>query len=182
MEHFSSCLAHCSRLEAVLGPLDSAEQPVFPVVLGRKPQLLQGGDNSLEKENREPQVGGGMRDTLLSSHQRAPSVLGRPPASQRSLPSPGRDGHRKVAIEGVGEAVQLACGNVRVYYLDGSSLILRSATATVDYFLPSPGGGGAWCTYTSSDMPEGVRAKMAGIPRVLQCLRGEQGGRPASVR
>ena len=35
--------------------------------------------------------------------------------------------------------------NVRIYYTDGASLIIKSTEVdAVDYFRPSPGGGGAW--------------------------------------
>ena len=38
-----------------------------------------------------------------------------------------------------------AGNNVRIYYTDGASLIIKSTEVdAVDYFRPSPGGGGAW--------------------------------------
>jgi len=183
--HFSFALGHCTRIEASLAALDTADHPAFPAIIGRRPPgdlATQGNNNSWEKENRAPEVR--MRETALSC--RASSV-GRPAASQRSLPSPGREAQRKVAVPGVGEAVLLPCGNVRIYYTDGSSLIVRSAATSVDYFTPSPGGGGAWSTHSQGAMPEVVRRRMAEVPRVLELLLGQgRGGgappRPASVR
>ena len=42
-----------------------------------------------------------------------------------------------------------AGNNVRIYYTDGASLIIKSTEVdAVDYFRPSPGGGGAWVRET----------------------------------
>jgi hypothetical protein len=137
-------------------------------------------NNSLEKENRDPEVAARMRETALST---CPSAAGRPGASQRSLPG-SRPGQRRVAVEGLGEAVLLPHGNVRVYYTDGSSLILRDSATAVDFFTPCLGGGGAWATYDKALLPPAVLARMAGMPRVLELLLGEgdRPARPASVR
>ena len=105
IQHFNFALAHCSRIESSLASLDNPDQPAFPIIIGRRPTgELTVSNNSMEKENREPEVK--MRETALSC--RASSV-GTRPHSQRSLP---REGQRKVSgaatgVEGVHQAVLL---------------------------------------------------------------------------
>eukprot|EP00090_Calanus_glacialis_P002905 TRINITY_DN12122_c0_g1_i4.p1 TRINITY_DN12122_c0_g1~~TRINITY_DN12122_c0_g1_i4.p1 ORF type:complete len:895 (-),score=358.86 TRINITY_DN12122_c0_g1_i4:158-2842(-) len=189
LSQLSSSYDHCTRVESLLTQVDTPSQPAFPIILGRKPLAMEHvTNNSLEKENRAPQgVGQGMLDTMLSKvTTTSPS-----PHYQRSLPghqSPSLpDNTRKVTIPGVGVAMQLHNGNVRVNYQDSSCLVLRSQSSSVDYYQPSPGGPqhGTWLVYDSSNLPEGVKAKLAEMPKILELLMGGGGsvvGRPASVR
>ena len=72
--------------------------------------------------------------------------------------------------------------NVRIYYTDGASLIIKSTEVdAVDYFRPSSGGGGAWVrfmwhqvleinvvaqvTFSKAQMPEEVMRRMGSVPR-----------------
>jgi len=73
---------------------------------------------------------------------------------------------------------------VRIYYTDGASLIIKSTEVdAVDYFRPSPGGGGAWVTFSKAQMPEEVMRRMGSVPRVIEALLGQHiPPRPASVR
>eukprot|EP00092_Neocalanus_flemingeri_P027274 GFUD01029578.1.p1 GENE.GFUD01029578.1~~GFUD01029578.1.p1 ORF type:complete len:936 (-),score=285.22 GFUD01029578.1:126-2933(-) len=187
LTHLSSSYEHCSRVESLLSQVDttSTSQPSFPIILGRKPTHMEHvSNNSLEKENRAPQkVGQGMADTMLSK------MTTTSPHYQRSLPghTPSiPDNTRKVTIPGVGVAMQLQDGNVRVNYHDSSCLVLRSQSSSVDYYQPSPGGPqhGTWLVFDSSNLPEGVKDKLAEMPKILELLMaGQPGqGRPASVR
>lgn len=71
---------------------------------------------------------------------------------------------------------------MRIYYTDGASLIIKSTEVdAVDYFRPSPGGGGAWVscmwhrvveinfdvqvTFSKAQMPEEVMRRMGSVPR-----------------
>ena len=56
MAELTSCYQHCLDVEAANAPMDSLTTPVFPLVLGRKPQHLEAApsNDSLEKENRAP--------------------------------------------------------------------------------------------------------------------------------
>lgn len=73
---------------------------------------------------------------------------------------------RTVRIPEVGVASQLPDGNVRVNYDDGSSLVLRSNSANVE-FCPR---GGQWTEYAQENMPAYVRAKLEQMPLVLDRL------------
>jgi len=188
LTHLSSSYEHCSRVESLLSQVDTTttSQPAFPIILGRKPiHMEHASNNSLEKENRAPQgIGQGMVDTMLSK------VTATSPHYQRSLPGQPpslSDNTRKVTIPGVGMAMQLQDGNVRVNYHDSSCLVLRSQSTSVDYYQPSPGGPqhGTWLVYDSSNLPEGVKIKLAEMPKILELLMAGQQpgqGRPASVR
>jgi len=189
LSQLSSSYDHCTRVESLLTQVDTPSQPAFPIILGRKPLAMENvTNNSLEKENRAPQgVGQGMLDTMLS---KVTTTSPSPHHYQRSLPghqSPSLpDNTRKVTIPGVGVAMQLQNGNVRVNYQDSSCLVLRSQCSSVDYYQPSPGGPqhGTWLVYDSSNLPEGVKTKLAEMPKILELLMGGQSvvGRPASVR
>lgn len=56
MAELAACYHHCLAVEASNAPLDGPTTPVFPLVLGRKPQHLEAApsNDSLEKENRAP--------------------------------------------------------------------------------------------------------------------------------
>jgi len=179
-----SSYSHCSRVETLLCELNSPATPAFPIILGRKPLHIEHvSNNSLEKENRAPQgLGQGMMDTILSK------VTTTSPQYQRSLPGQSEQ-TRKVSIPGVGVAMQLPDGNVRVNYDDSSCLVLRSQSGSlVDYFQPSKVGpqDGQWLVYDSSNLPIGVKIKLAEMPKILELLKVGQPGtgqsRPASVR
>ena len=138
IQHFNFALAHCSRIESSLASLDNPDQPAFPIIIGRRPTGdLAVSNNSMEKENREPEVK--MRETALSC--RASSVGGGArPHSQRSLP---REGQRKVSgaatgVEGVHQAVLLPGDHIQhclkrrccnLYLLQGT--MCGSTTRTV---------------------------------------------------
>jgi len=182
LSQLTSSYSHCSRVETLLCQVDSPAQPAFPIILGRKPLHVEHvSNNSLEKENMAPQgVGQGMKDTMLSK------VTTTSPHYQRSLPDQS-DQTRKVSITGVGVAIQLPDGNVRVNYNDSSCLVLRSQPdGLVDYYQPSPAGPqyGQWLVYDSSNLPAGVKIKLAEMPKILELLKAGQPGqsRPASVR
>ena len=108
IQHFNFALAHCSRIESSLASLDNPDQPAFPIIIGRRPTgELAVSNNSMEKENREPEVK--MRETALSCRASSVGGGGARPHSQRSLP---REGQRKVSgaatgVEGVHQAVLL---------------------------------------------------------------------------
>ena len=80
----------------------------------------------------------------------------------------GHQKMRSVRIEGLGVATQLSDGNVRVNYLDGSCLVLRAQSDTVEYCPVS--AGGQWQVFTQSSMPATVRTKLASMPLVLETL------------
>jgi len=185
LTHLSSSYAHCMKVLSLLTDMDTPSLPAFPVTLGRKPLAMEHVvNNSWEKENRAPQgVVQGMADTMLSKVTTASS-----PCYQHSLPgrqSPSfPDTTRKVAIPGVGVAMQLPDGNVRVNYQDSSCLVLRSQSNNVDYYQPSPGGAhhGTWQVFDQSNMPSYVKAKLEQMPKILELLKGGGVTRPASVR
>ena len=57
IQHFNFASAHCSRIESSLVSLDNPDQPAFPIIIGRRPTgELAVYNNSMEKENREPEV------------------------------------------------------------------------------------------------------------------------------
>lgn len=191
LSHLTSSYEHCTRVESLLSQVDTGSQPAYPVILGRKPlHLDQASNNSLEKENKAPvDMGQRMADTMLK-HGVGDSMLSKvttaSPHYQHSLPgqTPSlSDNTRKVTIPGVGVAIQLQDGNVRVNYLDRSCLVLRSQSNTVDFYHPSPGGAqsGTWVVYDGSNLPEVVKNKLPEIPQILEHLRIGQ-VRPASVR
>jgi len=186
LSHLNSSFSHCIKVLSLLSDEDSPSQPAFPIILGRKPLAMEHVvNNSLEKENRAPQgVVQGMADTMLSK------VTTSSPHYQHSLPghrSPSLpDNTRKVTIPGIGVAMQLADGNVRVNYQDSSCLVLRSQSSSVDYYQPSHGGAelGAWQVFDQSNLPHAVTAKLEQMPKILELLKAGQpgAGRAASVR
>ena len=187
LTHLNSSYTHCMKVLTLLLDMDSPSLPAFPVTLGRKPLAIEHVvNNSWEKENRAPQgVVQGMTDTMLSRVTTTSS-----PYYQHSLPgrqSPSfPDNTRKVAIPGLGEAMQLPDGNVRVNYQDSSCVVLRSQSSSVDYYQPSQGGAhhGSWQVYDHSNMPGFVKSKLEQMPKILELLKGGHIGvsRPASVR
>ena len=80
---------------------------------------------------------------------------------------------RTVRIPGVGVATQLADGNVRVNYNDGSCLVLRPQSDNVEFCPVSTGG--QWQSYNQTNMPAVVRSKLATMPLVIETLRTSGG-------
>ena len=80
---------------------------------------------------------------------------------------------RQVRIPGVGTAVQLADGNLRVNYEDGSSLVLRDRADTVE-FCPTATGG-QWQQFSQANMPPLVRSKLSSMPSILETLMSSNG-------
>ena len=76
---------------------------------------------------------------------------------------------RQVRIPGLGTAIQLEDGNLRVNYEDGSSLVLRDRADTVE-FCPVARGG-QWETFRRGQMPQRVLDKLSSIPMVLQHIQ-----------
>ena len=81
---------------------------------------------------------------------------------------------RQVRIPGVGTAVQLADGNLRVNYEDGSSLVLRDRADTVE-FCPVARGG-QWETFSRGCVPARVLDKLSTIPLVLHHIQTLKSG------
>ena len=70
-------------------------------------------------------------------------------------------------------ATLLADGNVRVNYHDGSCLVLRSQSDTVE-FCPTATGG-QWHQYSQDNMPNMVRSKLSSMPGILETLMSSNG-------
>ena len=144
------------------------------MILGRKPVLETGlGNHSLEKENRAPEnVVAGLADTMLSkvrSQLDLSSLIQQMIVQATNLSNTGRQ--RRIA--GVGVATLLSDGNVRVNYQDGSCLVLRSQSDTVE-FCPTATGG-QWHQYSQETMPDTVRTKLSSMPRILETLMSSNG-------
>merc|ERR1719270_1015198 len=162
VSHVNLSYQHCHAVQSLLAQCDQASSsslPTFPLILGRKPPLGPGafgninGNNSLEKENRDPtNVVVGMTDTIISK--------------ATALTETSRQA-RTVRIPDIGVASQLPDGNVRVNYDDGSSLVLRSNSANVE-FCPR---AGQWTEFAQENMSAYVRAKLEQMPLVLDRLR-----------
>ena len=80
---------------------------------------------------------------------------------------------RQRRIAGVGVATLLADGNVRVNYQDGSCLVLRSQSDTVE-FCPTATGG-QWQQFSQANMPQLVRSKLSSMPSILETLMSSNG-------
>lgn len=84
-----------------------------------------------------------------------------PLSSSSSTPSP-----RRVVVPGIGTALQLACGEVRVRYPDGSQLSVE-AKGTVRYEWQN----GHQCNYGPADLiPTEVRDKLTEMPKIIKYL------------
>ena len=80
---------------------------------------------------------------------------------------------RQRRIAGVGVATLLTDGNVRVNYQDGSCLVLRSQSDTVE-FCPTATGG-QWQQFSQANMPPLVRSKLSSMPSILETLMASNG-------
>jgi len=190
LEHFNSCYQHCLRIQNILSQTEDQSQPTFPVIIGRKPVSSVGSANSsLEKENKVPPVPmSSFRGTILSTRGKTPPRFDdRRYESERGAgPATADELVRKVNIPEIGTATQLANGNVRVDYSDGSALVVKSNSTDVDYFLPGGlGGQGAWTRYNHANLPQNLKQKLAQMPQVIERLlagNGRSNARPASIR
>ena len=170
LDHLTSSFDHCIQVESLLSRLGNPEQPTFPLVLGRKPQVLDTvSNNSLEKENRVPEVVvPGISDMMLSKVTLS-SPYNPYSSNQQHKPSSLVDRSRRVFVPGVGDAIQSSDGSVRVNYQDSSYLVLRNQSNTVEYFHPNNGGHSV--VYDQSNMPEVVRQKLLEMPKILDILK-----------
>merc|ERR1711874_489273 len=95
---------------------------------------------------------------------------------------------RTVEIADTGTATQMANGNVRVDYTDGTSLVVKSSSTDVDFFHPSLAGQGSWHSYNQSNIPQQVKHMLTKMPQIIERLLAGGGGggklhsRPASIR
>ena len=114
----------------------------------------------------------GLADTMLSkvrSQLDLSSLIQQMIVQATNLSNTGRQ--RRIA--GVGVATLLSDGNVRVNYQDGSCLVLRSQSDTVE-FCPTATGG-QWHQYSQETMPDTVRTKLSSMPRILETLMSSNG-------
>lgn len=100
-------------------------------------------------------------------------------SSQRSRQSSRGVSPRRVAVPGVGTAMQLANDEVRIRYPDGSQLFVNKAQSNIRYEWHN----GHQCTYGPSDaIPTEVRDRLADMPKVKKYLARPEQLRARPVR
>jgi len=168
IDHFHTCLQHCKRTEQLLGQIagdsvESAHPPTFPVIIGRKPAWVSSsggtaqdsagqtsGNNSLEKENRPPQVNNlnSFKGSIFSTAPTPPSQS--QPVSGRNNPitapltsstgtgparPPSSSTDRDTLCEGKGASVRSNSNVSRTLRIPdvGVARLLQDGSVQVDY-------------------------------------------------
>ncbi|KAK2581919.1 hypothetical protein KPH14_002374 [Odynerus spinipes] len=175
-EHYSSSYQRCLLVESTLQSLESATgHSCFPIIVGRRPSsalsdapCLQGKENVSHTTNSTP---------VMPSFDATCSVASTTASRSRKMNSvrSTSSGIEKVTVPGIGIAMQLPSGDIRIDYKDGSTLTV------------SPQGYGGGIKYESSngmvtkysqqcqqnlEVPYAVKEKLRHVPTPYVLRRG----------
>ncbi|XP_057331604.1 serine/threonine-protein kinase PLK4 [Microplitis mediator] len=172
-EHYRECYKRCLLLETTLTSLESATgHSYFPAIIGRKPlsagsiPSLQGKENISRMTNSPP---------VMPSFDATCSVMSAVTSRSKKTTSirSSQYAFNRVIIPGIGVAIQLPNGDVKIEYKDGSAITVRP---------DSRGGGvlyendnGAITKYSKNhhqnvQMPYEVKEKLRHLPTVITHL------------
>lgn len=142
-------LKHCLQIEEILSKVHGTN---FPVIIGRKP-------TATGKENQTQM----MPSFTVSMNGTSTTTTTTSTAS--SFQNNGLK-EKKVTIPGIGQAVQLPNGEVRVRYNDGTQLWLDGK-----HQIRYQYSDGNFVNYNDSDnIPRFVREKLEQMPKILKYL------------
>lgn len=140
-------LEHCLLIERTL---DALPGTTFPIIIGRRPINVSQGKENIQTTPQMPSFN--LSTTSTSTQRSSRPVRGISP--------------RRVTVPGVGTALQLSCGEVRVRYPDGSQLSVQPK-GNVRYEWQS----GHQCHYGPTDLiPPEVRDKLTEMPKIVKYL------------
>ncbi|KAJ9587012.1 hypothetical protein L9F63_019391, partial [Diploptera punctata] len=155
--HFEQCYKHCCLVEQTLSQMSRSSDDgmsLFPIIVGRRPYANQspafvGKENVMRFERGNTPIT--KFDTcVLNSAIAASSV--HVPCKNTS-----------VKVNGIGVAEQLASGEIRVYYEDGSILTVNSTSGAVEFQKLY----GKAKKYSQKDvLPDELKFKLTDIPKV----------------
>lgn len=173
-EHYSDCYQRCLLVESTLQSLESATgHSCFPIIVGRRPcsalsdaPCLQGKENVSHTTNSTP---------VMPSFDATCSVVSTTASRSRKMNSvrSTNSGIEKIKVPGIGIAMQLPSGDIRIDYKDGSTLTV------------SPQGYGGGIKFESNngivtrysqqcqqnlEVPYAVKEKLRHIPTVIKHL------------
>ncbi|XP_050308808.1 serine/threonine-protein kinase PLK4 [Anthonomus grandis grandis] len=144
-KHTEECFEHCLLLERTLSRLQGNN---FPIIVGRRPSSIA---SNCGKEN------------ISKSAMPSFSMNSSTPSSAFGLTN---NKEKRVSVPGVGTAVQLPNGEVRVKYHDGSQLWV-DGKHHVKYQYPD----GQVVNYRDTDsIPKSIMDKMQLMPKVVKHL------------
>lgn len=145
--HTQECFEHCLMLENTLSKLHGTN---FPIIVGRRPTNTI---STYAKENVSRSI---MTPFTMSINSTTPGTsLGLSSTKEK-----------RVSVPGVGTAIQLANGEVRVKYNDGSQLWV-DGKHHVRYQYPD----GRTANYLDTDsIPKSIMDKMQLMPKVVKHL------------
>ncbi|KAF7278138.1 hypothetical protein GWI33_008755 [Rhynchophorus ferrugineus] len=149
--HAQECFEHSLLLENTLSKLEGTN---FPIIVGRRP--VSAG-NGFCKEN-------------VSKSSMAPFTLSMNSTTPGTSFGSSLSKEKRVSVPGVGTAVQLANGEVKVKYNDGSQLWV-DGKHHVRYQYPD----GRMVNYLDTDsIPKSIMEKMQLMPKVVKHLSTPQ--------
>ncbi|CAH0553539.1 unnamed protein product [Brassicogethes aeneus] len=148
-KHTQECHNHCLLLEKTLSQLQGGN---FPIIVGRRPSNL--GSNTSGKENSSrPNI----PSFALSMNSTEPGTY----YNTNSMKS-----EKRVSVPGVGSAIELPNGQIKVLYNDGSNLAVDGKNSYV-YQYPD----GHIAKYFGNDhIPGHIIEKIQQIPKVIKRL------------
>ncbi|XP_011308644.1 serine/threonine-protein kinase PLK4 [Fopius arisanus] len=172
LEIYQECYQRCLLLESSLASLGSATgHSYFPAIVGRRP-VPMGDGRSQGKENVSRTT---CSPLVMPSFDATCSVVSGVTTRSRKMNSMRFPSYNfnKVTVPGVGVAIQMPSGDIKVEYKDGSSLTISPQ---------SVGGGivyesitGAITRYSrnhqsNSEVPYTVREKLKDLPTIIKHL------------
>ncbi|GLV35155.1 Sak kinase [Carabus blaptoides fortunei] len=160
------CFDHCLLIERTLATLPGT---TFPVIIGRRPGSAQPrGKENLQRTPQMPSFNISTTSTALSKM-----------SSQRSRQSTRGLSPRRVAVPGVGTAVQFSNDEIRVRYPDGAQLFVKKDHSNIRYEWHN----GHQCTYGPADaIPTEVKDRLADMSKVKKYLARPEQLRARPVR
>ncbi|OXU23422.1 hypothetical protein TSAR_006105 [Trichomalopsis sarcophagae] len=174
-DHYTDCYKRCMLLESSLTSLEAATgHSYFPAIIGRKPvvplndsaTLLQGKENI----SRNP-----ISPPVMPSFDATCSMVST--VNSRSRRSNSVRLHQskaiKVNVPGVGTAIQMPSGDIRVDYKDGSVLTVTPQNYGGGMLYESPSGSVLRFNqqqHQSNEIPSIVREKLCYLPNIVKLL------------
>lgn len=162
--HYSECYKHCQLVESSLASLERITgDPCFPVIVGRRPNTALSDAPYQGKENVSPMTTNGFPILPSFDYSIISTMTSR---SRKNSTHNSNSNMHKIPVPGIDFVTKLLSGDIRVDYMDGSSVTVSPNGNIQDY----RSSDGKVIHIKQKNLQKSIQDKLRLLPRIFEYL------------